>query len=335
MKHYWKFIALFVVVLLLAACSSGGQGENVLAEEDAAAQELIPIRLPVGYIPNVQFAPMYVAVEKGYFAEAGFDVTFDYLTETDGVALVGQGEIPFVVASGEQVLLARAQGVPVVYVMAWYHDFAVGITAKQSSGIETPADLAGKKIGLPGLYGASYIGFRAFLSANGLTESDVVIDSIGYNQVELLAADQEDAVVIYVTNEPIQLEAQGYPVNTFAVADYMPLVANGVVTSETMIAENPEAVEAFVQAFLRGVADTIADPEEAFEICYGFVDNLAEADKDIQMQVLEKSIELWQSDTPGQSDPQAWENMQTVLLEMELLTETQAVEDAFTNQFVE
>lgn len=333
-KFRWSLIVIFTLVVLLAACGSGGQ-EEPTPVADGSAQELTSIQLPLGYIPNVQFAPLYVAVEKGYFAEAGFDVTFDYRMETDGVALVGQGELPFVVASGEQVLLARAQGVPVVYVMAWFHDFPVGLVAKADSGISTPQDLVGKHIGLPGLYGASYIGLRAFLSANGLAESDVTIDSIGYNQVEALAFDQEDAVVIYVTNEPIQLEAQGYPVTVFPVGESMALVANGVVTSETMMNENPEAVRAFVQAFLHGVADTIADPEEAFQISTKYVENLAEADQDIQMQVLQKSIELWTSDTPGQSNVQAWENMLNVLLDMGMLTETQPVEDAFTNQFVE
>ena len=92
----------------------------------------------MGYIPNVQFAPWYVAVEKGYFTEAGFDLTFDYSFETDIVELVGANEIPFGVASAEQVLLARAQNIPVKFVITWFQGFPTAVVAKAETGVETP-----------------------------------------------------------------------------------------------------------------------------------------------------------------------------------------------------
>jgi len=322
-----KLLTFLMVAFLLGlpACSS---------QATAIPTTLTQVRLPMGYIPNIQFAPIYVAMEKGYYREVGLEIVPDYSFETDGVALVGAGELPFAVVSGEQVLLARAQGLPVVYVMAWYKDYPVAVVAKTSQGIKTPADLKGKKIGLPGLYGASYVGLRALLNSAGLAEKDVTLDSIGFNQVEALAADREQAAVVYVANEPIQLESMGYSLDTIKVSDFVQLASNGIITNEKTIAQNPTLVHAFVQATLKGIRDTIADPNEAYEISKKYVETLSSADETIQKKILAASIALWQADPPGASDPLAWENMQAVLMDMGSYTKPLDLSKAFSNDFV-
>lgn len=317
-------LAVFGTALVLTACSSRPQATGPLTR----------VRLPVGYIPNVQFAPLYVAVERGYFADAGIELEFDYSFETDAVALVGANTLQFAVVSGEQVLLARAQGLPVVYFCAWYQQYPVGVASKAEQGIRTPADLKGRRIGLPGLYGANYIGLDALLFSAGLTEQDVILDSIGFNQVAALSEDQDEAVAIYTTNEPVQLEALGYELNEIRVADHVQLASNGLITNEATLAENPALVEKMTKAFLRALEETIADPEAAYDISLKYVDELANADREIQMEVLRRSIELWQTNDLGRSDPQAWENMQSTLLKMGLLTAPVDLTRAFTNRFV-
>ncbi len=314
------------MAIALSACSSPGSTNE--------AGTLTKIRLPMGYIPNIQYAPFYVAVEKGYFKEAGIEIEFDYKFETDGVALVGAGELPFAVVSGEQVLLARAKGVPVTYVAAWYQQYPVSVVAKSEAGVLVPQDLKGKKIGLPGLFGANYIGLRALLNAGKLSEADVTLDAIGFNQVELVAAGTQDIIVGYAANEPIQLRAQGIAVTEIRVADYAELAANGLLASEKVIAENPELVQAFVSAFLKSLNDTIANPDEAFQMSQAHIPNFAELDADVQRQVLLTSIEQWKTDRPGYSNPQAWENMQAVLLDMGLISEAMDLNKAFTNEFI-
>ena len=321
-------LVLILSTLLCSACAAP-------AAPDLTQAPLTRIRLPMGYIPSVQYAPWYVAAEKGYFREAGFEVEFDYKYETDGVALVGAGELPFTIASGEQVLMARSQGLPVVYVMTWYQDFAVGVVSKAEQGIRTPGDLRAKKIGIPGTFGASYIGLRALLDSAGLQESDVSLEEVGFNQVEALLADRVQAAVIYVSNEPIQLRSQGYAVDVIRVADHVHLAANGLVTNETMIAQDPEQVRAMVQAFLRGLSDTLADPEAAYAICEKYVETLAQADQAVQKEVLATSIEFWRTDQPGYAEPAAWKNMQATLLNMGLIAQPLDLSQAYTNAFID
>ncbi len=316
----------FLLIITLTACGNDPTG-------NLESGELNHIRLPMGYIPNVQYAPFYAAMEKGFFAEVGLEIEFDYSFETDGVALVGANELQFSVVSGEQVPIARAEGLPIVYVMAWYEKYPVVIISETNQNIESPEDLAGKRVGLPGLFGANYVGLRALLGEVDLDESDMTLDSVGFNQVEVLAAGADDAIVGYVANEPVQLKALGYDINMILVADYLDLVSNGIITNEITVLENPDLIRRMVGATLKGIQFTVENPYDAFEICKKYVEGLEGADQDVQMDVLLASIDLYQTDPYGYSHSSAWSNMQDVLLKMELMKKEINLEDAYTNEF--
>jgi NitT/TauT family transport system substrate-binding protein len=334
MKLRNSIIICVTAFFLLVACSNSITPTTTNSPSPQAVTGTpIKIKLPVGYVPDIQFAPLYVAIDKGYFKDAGLDVSLDYSMENDNTVLVGTGALNFAIVSGEQVLLARSQKLPIVYVMSWYQGYPVGIVTKTSSNIKTVADLRGKKIGIPGLYGASYIGAIALLDSAGLKQADVTLDSIGFNQVAALVANKEDAVVIYIANEPLQLAKQGVDYTLFKTSDAVDLVANGLITNEKTIKENPELVQKMVNATSKGIQFAINNPDEAFLISKKYVPNLESSDQHLQMQVLQNSIDQWKTDRPGYTNPKAWQNMQSILLKMGLISSPLDLSAAYSNAF--
>lgn len=172
----------------------------------ASAQALREITVAMPYIPNVQFAQYYVADKAGYYAAEGLKIKFDYNFETDVVQRIAQGTVQFGMASGDSILLARANGLPVVTVATVNQRFPAVFFSKAEANIKTPADLKGKTVGIPGHFGAIYIGLLAILYANNIQESDLNIQDIGFAQVPALTEGKVQVASGYGNNEPVQLD---------------------------------------------------------------------------------------------------------------------------------
>lgn len=262
-----KWLALLALLLTLAAVP-------------AAAQSTIDQTFFLTFVPNIQFAPVYVAIEKGYFADAGINVTIEHGDENVGVDLIAAGERQFGLISGEEVIKARANGRPVVYVYEWFQQYPVGIVAPED--IESVKDLAGRKVGIPGRFGASYNGLVALLAANDMQESDIQLEPIGFNAPDVFCVGGVEASVVYINNEPLQIEQRIHQnncndipaVTVFPVSEAADLVSNGLVTNEATLSDNPELVRGMVTAFHNGLRDSVNNPAEAYLISAKYVDNL-------------------------------------------------------------
>lgn len=307
-------LAALLILPLLAAC--GGD------DDDAGSGEPQAITVGLGFVPNIQFAPFYVAEAKGYYADAGLDVSFNH--HAAGADLFGplvSGDEDVLMAGGDEVAQARSNNLPLVYVAEVFRKYPVGLIVPADSDIQTVADLAGKKVGIPGPFGATYIGLLALLDNAGLEESDVTVESVGFTQATALLSGQVDAIMGYVNNEPIQLNKQGMETRVFPASDVTPMVANGIVTLETTLADDADMVEAFIAATLKGVEYTIDHQDEAVEIAKEFVPSLTEqAQLDDARLVLAASIPLWQADRPmGAVADDAWHTTIEFLAQRNLL----------------
>jgi NitT/TauT family transport system substrate-binding protein len=324
-------LLLLIGLFALAACIGANAAEHSAQE----TTDLEPVRLGVGFIPNVQFAPFYVAQNKGFFADEGLDVEIEYGFEDDFVALAAQGEREFAVASGDQIILARAQGLPITYVMKWYDRYPVALMIPTDKGVTRPDELAGMKVGLPGFFGANFVGWKALAYASGIDEDAIELEDIGFTQAAAVQQGTVDAAMVYLTNEPIQLSNEGLDLEVIQVSDFIDLVANGLVVGDKLMAGDPELVSRMVRASLRGVSYTIENPEESFAVVRETIPEMTDDEAPTQRQVLDASIELWRGGRPGLSDRQAWQDSVDFMVETGLLENTIAVDELFSNEFVD
>jgi NitT/TauT family transport system substrate-binding protein len=297
---------------------------------------LTKVTLAMGYIPSVQFAPFYVAQERGYFRDAGLDVTFRYGAESDLIKLVGTNELQFMLGSGDQVILGRSQGVPVRYVFRWYRQFPVVLFAKADKGINSPKDLTGKTVGISMLAGASYVAWKAMTYATGVDPSKVNLQAIGFTQAAAVTQDRVDAALDYSVNGPVQLRLAGQAETVLPVANYMDLPSNGLITNDQTIRDHPQLVQAMVDATLHGLRDTLADPDAAFAASLRAVPEAGGDQTKVNRAIFDESLKLWQADQPvlGVSDPAMWQQAATFMKQTGLIDQAVAAQDLYTNQFV-
>jgi putative riboflavin transport system substrate-binding protein len=295
------------IALLVGACDVSGletpsPSPTAVAETPTPSPTLPakPDKLVVGlgYIPSVQFAPFYLADQRGYYRDAALEVTFEHQTDQDLVPLVAQGRNDIGVADGTSVVTARSQGIPIKYITTIYGRFPSVVFALSSSGIKTPADLRGKRIGIPGRYGSSYIMLQALLASAQLTLEDVtLVDFPDYSQGDGVAQGRVEAATGFVNNEPVQLQQRGLEVVVLRVDEITPLPGPGLIASDQTINTNAEAVRRFVAATLRAMKEVADDPKIGLDAAIKVEPTLGadQATKDAQLAILQATIDTWKS----------------------------------------
>ncbi len=321
--------ALLVAMTALAGCG---------ATTASNGGSLTPLTVGLTYVPNIQFAPFYVAEALGYYKAAGLNVTLRHHNfGEDEFAAIAAGRENVIFAGGDETLQARAKGLPLVYVANIFTEYPVTLIVPADSSIQSLADLRGHTIGVPGQYGATYIGLLALLKSAGLTASDVTIQSIGYTQVSALVGHKVDAVMGYINNEPIQFQKAGFAIRTFPVADAQPLVSNGLAAQEGELKAQPAAIKALIAATLKGVDYTIAHPQEAVTISKQYVPGLSDPSAAASaLAVLQATLPAIKPNSahPGYNDPAAWQSMATFLQSFGQLTGSVDVTQAYNTAYL-
>ena len=187
-----RSILAILAAMLVAACSPAATAVPSSAaagspSSDASASVLpsaIPTGPPavttkltvgLGYIPSVQFAQFYRADQAGYYAAEGLEITFQNEIDANLVPKLGAGAVDLGLSDGTSVIPAVSQGIPIKYLATIYGQFPSIVFAKASSGITDADGLVGKKLGIPGKYGSSWIMLQALMASKGHTVADLTV----------------------------------------------------------------------------------------------------------------------------------------------------------------
>jgi NitT/TauT family transport system substrate-binding protein len=295
-----------LLAAVLAACSgtpapAGSASATGMSRPDAGGAggspgERTKLTVGLGFIPSVQFAQFYLAQQAGYYRDAGLDVTLQNKIDPELITLVAQGAVDIGSADGTSVIPAVSQGIPVRYVATIYATFPSVVFAKASSGIRSPVDLKGRKLGTPGKFGTSWIMLQALLRSVGLTPDDLQIVLFpDFGQRVALQRGVVDAATGFANNEPVQLELSGEKPVVFHVDQVTPLPGPGLVTGVQTLEAKREALRSFVAATLRATQEIVQEPEKGLDAAIATVPELGR-DRQTQRAILEATIETWQSD---------------------------------------
>lgn len=296
------------------------------------AQAQTSVTIGLGYVPNVQFTPYYVADQLGYFKAEGLTVKFQHGYISELMPLLLQGKLDFVVGDAEDAIFARAQGAPVTYIMAMYQRVPVTVFSLPAKNIRRVTDLKGKTVGIPGPFGSSYFALQALLASGGLREGDVKLATIGFTQLDAVRSGRVDAALGYVNNEVVQLKAAGITPNTLDVTQAYPMVGAGIMTTQKKL--TGDLAKKVVRASQRGLAFTLADPARAFQL-----GSKVFGPSGGSLAVLKASLPLIRSDYTrahglGASDPAAWQKAVAFLKSQGKLPASVSAADFYSNAYV-
>jgi ABC-type nitrate/sulfonate/bicarbonate transport system substrate-binding protein len=323
-----SMLYLLLLLLLLTLPVTG-------CSKPADTEGLQPVTVVLDWVPNTNHTGLYVALEKGWYAEAGLAVEIIQPGDTGAAQLVATNKAHFGVSYQEEVTLARASDLPIVSVAAVIQPNTSAFASPKGLNITRPRDFEGMRYGGWGSPIEEAV-IRAMMEMDGGDFTQVEFVNIG--AVDFFNAIQRDVDFAWIFEgwDGVQAQLTGVELNLVRLRDFHPALdyyTPVLIASESTIGSNPELVRKFLEATAKGYIYAAGHPREAADILLLSAPELDSALVYASQEWLADKYSAG-SDGWGLQQHQVWERYARWLLENGQLTELPDVSKAFSNSFL-
>ena len=334
----WKKIMLLLAATMalavgVAACGSSDDDSGDSGSSTAGGTQ--DATLVLDFVPGAVHSGIYEAVQKGYYEDNGINLKIIEPTSTaDTLKLIDAGKAEFGIADGIDLATQISDGREAQGIMAIAQRPPGGLITLEESGITDPKQLEGQTVGITGVPSDTAILNTVMKDAGG-NPDDADVVTIGFNGVQALESGKVAAFTGFIPADGVQVEADGYPTKSFPLDEYGGPSYPGLVvfSTESKIGDDPDLMQGFVDATIKGYQDALADPAQA-------IDALISQTQGIDKQLATKSFEAWTpllgpADTFGQFNQKNLESLSTFMVDNGLSDEPIAPDRYATTEFTQ
>ncbi|HEX6290882.1 MAG TPA: ABC transporter substrate-binding protein [Herpetosiphonaceae bacterium] len=324
-------ILCLLAALVLAGCSSAAP---------TARTPLTPatIRVQLSWLHTIEWAGFYVAEEHHYYADqalsvrltpGGEDAQGNYI---DPIEVVLRGDADFGVASGGNLVQARANRAPVVAIASIYQRHPMAFTSLAEKQITKPQDLIGKTLHISP---DSKLLLDAMLLASGVDPAQVTTEDRTDFTAAPLINGEADIIDTFITNEVVTLKLEGHAINNILPVEYgVEEYPNVIFTTEKMIAEHPDVVERFLRTTLQGMQTAVENPQQVAALAVRHDPSL-ELRKETEAMYQSVPLLKPMGSQPGLMTAKTWDITYQILRDHGMLKQPLDIKAAYTLAFLD
>ncbi len=295
-----RVVALLATVLALHGCGEDG------AEPGASSEAT----LVLDFTPNAVHSGLYAALERGWFAEEGLDLTIQPPGDsTDAPKLLAAGRADFAVMDINDLGTTYERGFELLPIGALVQVPLASVIAGDADQVKRPRDLEGGEVGVTGLPSDDAV-LDAVVEADGGNPSTIERTVIGFDAVAALSAGRVDAVTAFWNAEGVALKELGIPTREFRIGDFAtePFPELVVVTTDELAEAEPELIDATQAGLERGYGLVAEEPEAALDSLLNAIEGLDPPTQVAEMEALTEADAFAAGAQPGTLEPEGFTN---------------------------